>query len=46
MLEACLQRRIPVATVIGGGYDHLPALVERHALVVRAAVMEAARHRL
>jgi acetoin utilization deacetylase AcuC-like enzyme len=46
VLEACLRRRIPVATVIGGGYDHLPALVERHALIVRAAAMAAARHRL
>jgi acetoin utilization deacetylase AcuC-like enzyme len=46
VLEACLQRRIPVATVIGGGYDHLPALVERHTLVVRAAAAVAARHRL
>ena len=34
--DACLRRRIPLATVIGGGYDHLPALVERHCLVVRA----------
>ncbi len=46
VLETCLQRRIPVATVIGGGYDRLPALAERHALVVRAAAMTAARHRL
>jgi acetoin utilization deacetylase AcuC-like enzyme len=46
VLEACLQRRIPVATVIGGGYDRLPALVERHALVVRAATMVAAEQRL
>jgi acetoin utilization deacetylase AcuC-like enzyme len=37
VLDACLRRRIPVATVIGGGYDALPALVERHGLVVRAA---------
>jgi acetoin utilization deacetylase AcuC-like enzyme len=41
VLESCLQRRIPVATVIGGGYDRLPALAERHALVVRAAAMTA-----
>jgi acetoin utilization deacetylase AcuC-like enzyme len=34
--DACLRRRIPLATVIGGGYDELPALVERHSLVVRA----------
>jgi len=37
VLEACLQRRIPVATVIGGGYDELNSLVERHGLVFRAA---------
>ncbi|MFM7086843.1 MAG: histone deacetylase [Cyanobium sp.] len=37
VLELCLRRRIPVATVIGGGYDALPALVARHALVFRAA---------
>ncbi|WP_216903436.1 histone deacetylase [Synechococcus sp. CCY 9618] len=37
VLEAVLRRRIPVATVIGGGYDGLAALVERHTLVVRAA---------
>ena len=38
VLETCLRRRIPVATVIGGGYDALPALVARHALVFRAAM--------
>jgi acetoin utilization deacetylase AcuC-like enzyme len=37
VLELCLRRRIPVATVIGGGYDTLPALVARHGLVFRAA---------
>jgi len=37
VLEACLCRRIPVATVIGGGYDDLTPLVERHSIVVRAA---------
>ncbi len=37
VMDAALRRRIPVATVIGGGYDHLPALVERHTLVVQAA---------
>jgi len=37
VIDAALRRRIPVATVIGGGYDHLDALVERHTLVVRAA---------
>lgn len=37
VLELCCRQRIPVATVIGGGYDELSALVERHGLVVRAA---------
>jgi acetoin utilization deacetylase AcuC-like enzyme len=37
VIDAALRCRIPVATVIGGGYDHLDALVERHTLVVRAA---------
>jgi acetoin utilization deacetylase AcuC-like enzyme len=37
VLEACLRRSIPVATVIGGGYDALPDLVARHGLVFRAA---------
>ena len=37
VLELCLRRGIPVATVLGGGYDDLPALVARHALVFRAA---------
>jgi acetoin utilization deacetylase AcuC-like enzyme len=37
VLELCLRRGIPVATVIGGGYDALPELVSRHALVFRAA---------
>jgi len=38
VLQACRSRGIPVATVLGGGYDELPALVERHALVFQAAV--------
>lgn len=37
VLELCLRQRVPVATVIGGGYDALAALVERHSLVFRAA---------
>jgi acetoin utilization deacetylase AcuC-like enzyme len=37
VLELCLRQRLPVATVIGGGYDALPALVSRHSLVFRAA---------
>jgi len=46
VLEACLRRRIPVATVIGGGYDALPALVQRHGLVFRAAAEMALLHGL
>lgn len=38
VLDACLRRSIPVATVIGGGYDSLDALVPRHALVIRSAI--------
>ena len=41
VLDACLRRNIPVATVIGGGYDELAPLVERHALIFRAAVEQA-----
>jgi acetoin utilization deacetylase AcuC-like enzyme len=37
VLELCLRRGIPVASVIGGGYDDLPALVARHSLVFHAA---------
>jgi len=37
VLEACLRRRIAVATVIGGGYGELVDLVARHGLVFRAA---------
>ncbi len=38
VLSACLRRGIPVACVIGGGYDaDLDALVARHALLHRAA---------
>ena len=46
VLDACLRRRIPVATVIGGGYAPLPELVERHSLIVRAAARMARVHRL
>jgi acetoin utilization deacetylase AcuC-like enzyme len=46
VLQACLERGLPVATVIGGGYDALAALVERHTLVVRAAHELARLHRL
>ncbi|MCF8131695.1 MAG: histone deacetylase [Synechococcus sp. Tobar2m-G35] len=46
VLEACLQRGMPVATVIGGGYDGLDNLVERHGLVFEAAAAAARRHRL
>ena len=46
VLDACLRRSIPVATVIGGGYDELIPLVERHALVFRAAAEQARLHDL
>jgi acetoin utilization deacetylase AcuC-like enzyme len=46
VLEACLRQRIPVATVIGGGYDDLNPLVERHGLVFRAASEMALLHGL
>ena len=41
VLDACLRRKIPVATVIGGGYDTLEPLVRRHAIVFRAAAEQA-----
>jgi acetoin utilization deacetylase AcuC-like enzyme len=38
VLSACLQRHIPVATVIGGGYDkNHDRLAMRHAIVVESA---------
>ena len=46
VLDAALRRQIPVATVIGGGYDALHPLVKRHAIVVRAAVEQARLHGL
>jgi len=46
VLETCLRQRVPVATVIGGGYDTLTSLVERHSLVVRAAAEVSLLHRL
>lgn len=46
VLDACLGRGIPVATVIGGGYDALEALVDRHGLVFEAAAAAARRHHL
>ena len=39
VLDACLRRQLPIATVIG--YDMLEPLVRRHAIVVRAAVEQA-----
>ena len=44
VLDAALRRNIPVASVIGGGYDALKPLVRRHAIVVRAAVEQARLH--
>jgi acetoin utilization deacetylase AcuC-like enzyme len=46
VIEACRNRQIPVATVLGGGYDELEALVGRHALVFQAAAESAQRHGL
>jgi acetoin utilization deacetylase AcuC-like enzyme len=46
VLDACLRRRIPIATVIGGGYDDLDALVQRHSLVFHAAAEQARLHGL
>jgi len=46
VLEACLRRRIPIATVIGGGYAALPELVDRHSLIVQAASRMGKAHRL
>jgi acetoin utilization deacetylase AcuC-like enzyme len=46
VLDACLRRRVAVATVIGGGYDDLAALVERHSIVFRAAVEQSRLHGL
>jgi acetoin utilization deacetylase AcuC-like enzyme len=46
VLDACLRRSIPVATVIGGGYDDLDPLVQRHGLVFRAAKEQARLHGL
>jgi acetoin utilization deacetylase AcuC-like enzyme len=46
VLDACLRRRIAVATVIGGGYGELPELVERHSIVFRAAVEQSLLHGL
>ena len=46
VFDACLRRNIPVASVIGGGYDTIDALVERHALVFRAAADQARLHGL
>ena len=38
VIEACMQRSIPVATVIGGGYDKDDkAVAERHAIAVEVA---------
>ncbi len=46
VFDACLRRQIPVASVIGGGYDSLDPLVRRHALVFRAAADQARLHGL
>ena len=34
VIEQCLQRAVPIACVIGGGYDRdVPTLVKRHAFL-------------
>ena len=37
VINSAKSRGIPIATVLGGGYDELTKLVERHALVFQAA---------
>ena len=44
VLDACLRRQIPVATVIGGGYGDLDQLVRLHGLVFRAAAEQSRLH--
>ena len=46
VLDAALRRNIPIATVIGGGYDAMKPLVRRHSIVVRSAVEQARLHGL
>mgnify|MGYP003339996643 CR=1 FL=1 len=46
VIDACLRRGIPLASVIGGGYDSLEPLVQRHGLVFRAACEQARLHGL
>ncbi len=46
VLDACLRRRIPIATVIGGGYDDLAPLVQRHGLMFHAAAEQGRLHGL
>ena len=47
MLDRCLARGIPVATVLGGGYDEdVEALARRHALAIETAVRLAEAYRL
>jgi hypothetical protein len=39
VLRQCLDRCVPVATVIGGGYDDTHSkLAQRHAVIIRTAV--------
>jgi acetoin utilization deacetylase AcuC-like enzyme len=47
VLENCIRRGIPVACVVGGGYDHdLDRLARRHSLVHQAATEIYQRYRL
>jgi acetoin utilization deacetylase AcuC-like enzyme len=40
VIESCRRLSIPIATVIGGGYDELTPLVERHSVVFETAAKE------
>lgn len=47
VIETCVQAGVPIACVIGGGYDRdRVSLARRHALVHRAAARTWDRHRM
>lgn len=46
VIDACLSQRVPVATVIGGGYDRdVERLARRHGIVVQAAMDALTAHK-
>ena len=45
VIETCLQYNIPCASVIGGGYDDLMKLTQRHALLHQAAIVAWRKHK-